>query len=138
MSRVSSHKLHKSVEDDLLLHLAKVLARTHKTNGSEFLRTLFTPEERMMLAKRIAVVSMFRDGLSTYRIMQVLKMSSSTIMRMKHDYDIGKYETLKNTLGKSKKEREEFWRTLEIILRAGMPPRGKGRWGMLKRYLPAG
>jgi hypothetical protein len=33
-----------------------------------------------------------------------------------------------NLLKLKKKEYEDFWNTLEVILRAGLPPRGKGRW----------
>ena len=137
MARVSPHKLQKSVQDDLLLCFIKVLSRSHKTNGIEFLRALFTDEEQIMLAKRIAVVSMFREELSVYRITQVLKMSSSTVVRMKRAYDVGTYNALASALGRSKKEREALWETIEIILRAGMPPRGKGRWASVIKRLRA-
>lgn len=128
--------MHQTFEGELFTQLVKVLTRVKEKEGNDFLRAFFTDEERVMLAKRIAVVGMLRDDISTYRITQALKMSSSTVARMKREYEAGRYDALAHTLGTSKREREEFWKTLEVILRAGMPPRGKGRWEWLKNHRP--
>ncbi len=87
-----------------------------------------------MLAKRVAVLIMLRDGISTYRIVRVLKMSSSTVSRMKYDYETGMYEDLIGVLGKSRKQQEEFWKTIDVILQMGMPSQGKDRWKWLDKH----
>lgn len=119
--------------DDLLVQLAKVLHDSKKSEGSAFLTALLTEEEQIMLAKRIAVVSMLHSKLSAYRIIQVLKMSSSTVMRMKRDFELGRYEPIVRVFGSSKMTQEKILKILELILGAGLPPRGKGRWKWLKK-----
>lgn len=134
MSRVSPHKLDDALLNDLLAELAKVLSRVKGRENMVLLTTLFTSEEKIMFSKRIAVLSMLYEGVSMYRISQVLKMSLSTVIRMKRNYKKGQYDPLIRALEKNKKDREKFWKTLELILGAGLPPRGKGRWKLFYKY----
>ena len=92
-----------------------------------FLEELLGEEEQLMLAKRIAVVYMFAEEISAYRIAQVLSMSTSTVNRMRAAYDNGEYETIKKQY-LHKNNRAQMWKDIEVLLRLGMPPMGKGRW----------
>jgi len=41
---------------------------------------------------------------------------------------LGKFDHIASQY-KNKKNRQEIWNDLEVLLRLGMPPMGKGRWG---------
>jgi Trp operon repressor len=119
MAQVSSHKLDTETSKRLFRELARYIAKADQKNAPTFLQAFLTPTEQLMLAKRIAVVVLFHNGSSTYQIRKMLRMSSSTA---------GGYAPITRLFSSGKKNREKFIKTLEVILSAGMPPRGKGRW----------
>ena len=131
MTHISKHKLKQEYLDKLFIQLSKVTATLNKRNSSDFFDEFLGPEEKIMLAKRLAAIVMCIEGNSSYRISQLLHMSPSTTERIKLKYQIGKYTHIENILTKEKGNYEEFWRMLDIILRAGMPPMGRGRWKSL-------
>jgi uncharacterized protein YerC len=128
MTHISKHQLKPRHLDELFIQLGKTLVKLDKNNFGPFLDEFLGEEEKIMLAKRLAVIAMCIEGNSPYRIGQLLKMSPSTTERIKLKYEIGKYKEIEKILTGNKKDYEQFWSTLEIILRAGMPPMGRGRW----------
>src|SRR3989344_8389726 len=97
-----------------------------------FLNELLTPTERIMLAKRLAIILMLRKGYPFIIIERTLKLSPSTVARF---WKLTKTKTFqfifKET--KRKEDQKKFWDELEKLMRMGMPPRGKGRWAKTLR-----
>ena len=128
MTRVSSRALKEDAQDKLFSELARIIAKAERKIASAFLQTLLTPTEQVMLAKRIGVIALLHNGVSTYQIMQKLNMSSSTIIRMHHEYEKGGYDPVTKLLGMNKKDWIRIMKILEVVLRGGLPPRVGHRW----------
>lgn len=128
MTNISKRQLQPRHLRQLYTQFAKTIVHldVHTANG--FFDELLGKEEKIMIAKRFTVIVMLLEGNSIYRIAQLLHMSPSTVEHLRNNYIGGKYETIEKILKKNKKAYKEFWETLEVLLRAGLPPRGKGRW----------
>lgn len=92
-----------------------------------FVKELLTPTERIMLAKRLAVILMLEKGYPCRVIERTLKVSPSTSIRFWKMTKIQRFNFLTKDI-KSKEAKRKFWEGIEELLRAGMPPRGRGRW----------
>jgi uncharacterized protein YerC len=136
MPHISSKKLNPVLSDELLHEFVRYVRKGSRANATAFLNSLLTATEQVMLAKRIAAIAMLHDGCSVYRIAQSLTMSTSTISRMHDAHKQGAYAPVTKVMKMNKQEREEFWKLIEKILRAGMPSRGKDRWKWLDEYYP--
>jgi len=89
---------------------------------------LVTRTEKIMLAKRLAVILMLSKEIPQHRIVKALKVSPSTVAKMSLKLDIGKY---KSVLKLSSKQGFDIIEFLEFMLSGGglMPTRyGRGRW----------
>lgn len=89
---------------------------------------LLTRTEKIMLAKRIAVVLMLSNNIPQHKITEMLKMSPSTVAKMSLGVEIGKYDTI---LEISKREKIDIEKLVWDILTVGglMPPKvGKKYW----------
>lgn len=99
-------------------------------SGIGFLEEFFTESEQILFIKRLAIIIMLNEHFSYYRIQKTLNVSTSTIKRMHEHLLSGKYDAIRKIYRK-RKEREAFWDDLEVLMRAGMPPMGRGRWSAL-------
>lgn len=131
MPHVSSKKLNKDLIHSLYSEFSDALEKSARRSWSRmFLREFLTKTEKIMLAKRFAVICMLNKSVPVTYIAESLAMSPSTVGRMSLGYETGKYNTLLKTIGR--KEYKEMWDILEAILRAGLPPKaGRGRWKFL-------
>ncbi len=131
MPHVSSKKLKKETLNKLYNEFGKAFEKSaRKSEARFFLGDLLTKTEKIMLAKRFAVIYLLSQEVPISYIAESLGMSYSTVFRMSLKYDIGKYSSLLKTLGE--KDKTDIWGILEKILRAGLPPRyGRGRWKFL-------
>ncbi len=128
MTHVSKNQLEAKHLNSLFIQLSKVLAKLNENVSEEFFNEFFGAEEKIMFAKRLAVIAMCIEGNTTYRIAQLLMMSPSTTERIKHKYLKGHYKHIELVITGKRRDYKELWEVLEIILSAGLPPRGKGRW----------
>lgn len=130
MPHISSKKLKKETLNKLYTEFGKAFEEsTRKSQTQLFLGDLLTRTEKIMLAKRFAVIYLLSKEVPTSYIAESLGMSYTTIFRMSLKYDIGKYASLLRAIGR---EKTDIWKILEKILRAGLPPRyGRGRWKFL-------
>lgn len=133
MPHISRKKLKKEVAKKIYDRLVKTITSGGSNRGYDVLGELLTPIEQTMLAKRLAAVVMLSQGISSYEVRKVLKLSSKTSAYIMHDIELGKYKEI-TKLTKKKKDREKFWAELEVIVRMGMPEMGKGRWKWLNEY----
>lgn len=129
MPHISSKKMSRKVYTDSVTQLLQTITG-RDTKREHVLQDLLTPTEKIMLAKRLALIALLTQDMSPYHISQILRMSSSTVTRFCHDYQNGKFTHLVSYFNKQK-TRKMFWDRLETFLRAGMPRRGKGRWKFL-------
>jgi len=130
MPHVSSKKLKKEHLNKLYSEFGTALEKLAKKSWLKFfLNDFLTRTEKIMLAKRFAVIYLLSKDVPTSYIADALGMSPATIFRMSLKYDIGKYSSLLKATSQGNKD---IWEILEKILRAGLPPRtGRGRWKFL-------
>ncbi|MEA1929525.1 MAG: Trp family transcriptional regulator [Patescibacteria group bacterium] len=139
MPHISANQVKKKVFLQISDQLIRSVTKTAGENSSRrLIGELFTPTERIMLAKRLAAVVMIQRGYSCYRITKTLKISSSTTSRFYRQVKLGKFDYLAKLLtgssAKNKRERARIDITLEQLLRGGLSPRvGKSRWQYLNK-----
>lgn len=128
MPHISSKKLKKEQLQKLYNEFGISLEKSAKKSWVKFfLNDFLTRTEKIMLAKRFAVIYLLSKDVPISYIAEALCMSPTTISRMSFKYDIGKYSSLLKAI-----KGENIWEILEKILRAGLPPRaGRGRWKFL-------
>jgi len=131
MPHISSRELKKEYQQKLYNELSDALEKSARRSWTKFfLRDFLTRTEKIMLAKRFAVIYMLSEDLPPTYIAEVLLMSPATIFRMSLKYEIGKYSSMLRSLKKDKNK--DVWKILEEILRMGLPPKvGRGRWKFL-------
>lgn len=131
MPHVSSKKLKKEILDRLYTEFGKALEKSaQKSRTKFFIGDLLTKTEKIMLAKRFAIIYLLSQDVPVSYIVESLGVSYPTLSRMSLKYDIGKYSSLLKTL--AEKDKTNIWGILEKILKAGLPPRyGRGRWKFL-------
>ena len=130
MPHISSKKLKKEHLQKLYIEFSDALEKSAKKSWVKFfLNDFLTRTEKIMFAKRFAVIYLLSKDIPVSYIAEALSMSPATISRMSLKYEIGKYSSL---LKATKSEDKDIWKMLEKILRAGLSPRaGRGRWKFL-------
>ena len=130
MPHVSYRKLKKEHLQKLYDEFASALQKSAQKSWTKFfLNDFLTYTEKIMLAKKFAVIYLLSKDVPTSYIYEALHMSPATVSRMSAKYDRGRYSSLLKAI---KKEDGEIWKILEKILKAGLPPvAGRGRWKFL-------
>ncbi len=128
MPHISKRKLGARHLASLYEELVRSFERSFsETATKSVFQEFFTHTERIMFAKRLAVIAMLSRDISTYAIAEALGMSPSTINRMSVRYENDKYnQIIKKALGK-----KDIWEIIDSLLTVGglMPPRtGRTRW----------
>ena len=119
MPNISKKKLPDGDLIQLFLQLNKTISQLKITDTNDFLQNLLGKEERVMLAKRFAIIIMITEGFSTYQIAQKLLVSSSTVHTIHTKHKQGKYDQLLSYLQQNKKSYLNIWETLDSILHLG-------------------
>jgi len=132
MANVSKRPLKSKVLVNIFSQLAKIVARSNNKNASRILESLLTETERIIIAKRLAAILMIAENCPTAVVAKTLDLSRSTVNIIRQNFYSGKYEAVLEIRGKSKKEREQMWESLDKILRLGMPSMGSDRWDWMK------
>ena len=131
MPFVSKKPLKKEVRKQLDQQFIKTVVSLQTiSGGSNFLSEFLTETEQMMFAKRLMIIFMLIEGISQYRIKQVLHVSSSTVSRIAKEHEQNVFPHIARICGQ-KKHREVLWRELEVMIRMGMPSMGRDRWKWL-------
>jgi len=130
MPHISSNKLKKEYLQKLYSEFRLTLEKSARKSWTKvFLSDFLTQTEKIMLAKRFAVIYLLSNDLPISYIAESLHMSPATISRMSLKYDIGKYSSILKII---EQDNKNIWNILEKIFRAGLPPRaGRGRWKFL-------
>lgn len=114
MPHISSKKL----DDKYLKNIYDQLVSVFDTAGTSrrsdiFLKELITDTEKIMLAKRLAVICMLYEGVSKTYISEVLLQSPTTINKLSLKYEIGKYPYISNIL---KNNSRTIWNIMEQMI----------------------
>jgi Trp operon repressor len=131
MTRVSKERLDRKTERQLFSQFVSIFISVQKGQCDELFSSLFTETERIMFVKRVGIVLLISEGYSTYAIAKALHVSDSTVRVVLKQCKAGKFDPFFSVLKKKTFDIEQFWKTLEVLLRCGLPPRGKGRWKWL-------
>lgn len=92
-------------------------------------RELFTKTEKIMLAKRIALIYLLSKRVSFEKIEKLLHLSPVTISKFSLKLEQGKFKQIIAIVSR----RGKFADILEKILYMGAPPLGRGRWKRINR-----
>ena len=139
MARISKQLLDHSYTNELTAQLAEIIGRLSTIQATAFLNEFLGPEEKLMLAKRLAAVVMIHEQHTLYAVAQTLKISHATANVIKLRYDRGSYiETLRG-LHKNKVDYGAFLDVLDTILKAGLPRyKGNENWKAINAALAKG
>lgn len=93
---------------------------------------LFTGVERLMLAKRLAVIVLLARGVPVDAIAQKLMVSPSTVSRLRAGVEAERFKTTVDAARKSKFEKVVATILKTLVL--GSRQRGKSRWKWLEEF----
>ncbi len=119
MVRLNRTKLTEKQLDALFTQLSTTIGKLSKNDAEYFLSELLGTEERIMLAKRLAIIVLLREGKTLYSIAHILKVSATTAEKIKTGLDSGKYAHLVSALHKHKRDYLAILDTLDSILHLG-------------------
>jgi uncharacterized protein YerC len=122
MPHISKKELEPYVREEIEAQLLRAFSNVQKKESQEVLEELLTETERLMIAKRLATIRMLQKDYSYYRIEQSLGISVSTSKRLHEQLLAGTFPTIEKQASRSR-EQAALLKTIETILRAGLPPR---------------
>lgn len=137
MAQISKRILDKNKQERIFRLLIDCIKTTRKqTDTNDFLHDLFTPTERIMMAKRLAIaVLLLRDDYTQKEISKYLNVSNSTVNRINQSLKF-KGDGMRLILGKVTKKKE-FINLLKEIYLDMSTIKGKGKnWSRIgkKKY----
>ena len=119
MPHLSKQRLQKETYVKINRELGKALEKLVRVNKKEaFMYELLTFTERVMLAKRLAIILMLDRDNSYYEIQHTLKVSPSTVARFDEAIGRGKHARLIPSIKKGRAEEilEEIIKLIAIPL----------------------
>lgn len=131
MTNISKQPLEPQAEKKLLSQFAKLFAHQNETTAVLLLDDILTPAEKTMLIKRVAIILLIAKDVSNYKIAKTIKVSEATVRNLRHGYKDKEFNVLLKTIDSPSFDTDTFWQQLDVLLRLGMPPMGRGRWSFL-------
>ncbi|MFN3188306.1 MAG: helix-turn-helix domain-containing protein [Candidatus Paceibacteria bacterium] len=128
MTNVSKQQLTAEVGDKLRLQLARIFDNVPLQKSKNLFEALLSESEQIMLAKRLAVILLVHQKVSVSEIAKRVLVSDATVRALRAQYKEGRYMPLISHCTSSSFDSHKFWQTLEVVLRGGLPSRGKDRW----------
>lgn len=127
MPHVSRRKLKKKELDKIYERLSMVFDTVGKNKKSRLVLDEFlTLTEKIMLAKRLAIIFMLNEGISIHYIAETLIVSPSTVERISLKHQFGEYSYISKV---TKNSKQEIWDTIRPLFMGILMPKGsKGRW----------
>ena len=105
MPHVSKKRLDKRQEKELIRNFELVLTKiSNDSQMHDFLGSLLTPTEKVMLAKRLAIVVLLKEEIPQASVVSALNVTQATVSRMQLFLESrgGGYEIALNKLAKEK------------------------------------
>lgn len=125
MARISKQALSQTEQNELLTQLTTVIGRMTNDIATHFIDEFFGQEEKIMLAKRLAIIALIHEGRPLHRIAVYLHVSETTVGKLCERYDRDEFSTTIIALTKNKTNYNKFIAILDSILTVGgiMPHR---------------
>lgn len=134
MPHVSSQKLDSTLLEKLFNKLVTTFEKAQSKKSLQLLvDEILTSTEKVMIAKRLAVILMLSGDTPQHKIADVLKVSPTTVVKMSLAVEIGKFDSI---LRISKQEKMDIEKLVWNILTVGgiMPPKiGRKYWRKYSR-----
>jgi len=128
MANISKRQLKRKVFEHINRQLLSQLTRYRtKKQARIFTEELLTKTEQVMLAKRLMTLVMLERGYSFSMIERVLKVTSKTVVKLQGERRRGLHSRLLAQYAR-RRDSARILDVVEVLLQAGLPPRGKGRW----------
>lgn len=117
--------------------LSRVTRANTKKESAALVRELLGSEERILIAKRIMVIVMLEYGYGSRSIADTLKVSTSTINRLKIDRLNGRFERLIQLIRDEKNPlvRESLLDELKELFLSSLTVSSKRRWKFINKLL---
>lgn len=112
MVRLNKNKLTQAQLEKLFSQFSNVVAPHDQQHADCVLTELLGKEERIMVAKRLAAAILLVEGLSMYKISQVLKLSQSTVGHIASKISSGQFD---HTLSQISKTKEDYFSLLTLL-----------------------
>jgi uncharacterized protein YerC len=119
MVRINKNNLDSTELEKLFKQCAYILAPKEAKHAHLVLQEILGYEERVTMAKRVAVIVLLVEDVSNYKIGLHLKLSQSTVATIAKKLQSGEYSTILTTLGKNKTDYFKILDTLDSILHLG-------------------
>jgi Trp operon repressor len=134
MPHVSKQKLKVETANEIYAALLEVISSTPESKKrKQLLNELLTGTEKIMLAKRLAVIFLLAKKVPPYRIWNKLKISPSTVARFEVNLD----KKFKNLLGIGLRHENKtrLEKMVDSLLSVSMPAKVGPRWTWLNELL---
>lgn len=135
MAQVSKYPISKDVADRIFEVFVKTLIKIkNKKEAGDFAYDLFSPVEKIMLAKRISIAFLLLKGYQYREISRLLRVSLGTIRSVNLAIKLGKggYVTILNKIEKEEGLEKFFLKTAEVLLSPLATPRTSYAWRYLR------
>jgi uncharacterized protein YerC len=119
MVRLNKSNLTQTQLDKLFKQLSIFLSKRSPQLTHTYLKELLGPEERIMLAKRLACIILLHEECTPFHIAKTLKMSSSTVASIDERMKLGRYDAILIALKKSKLDYIKILKVIESIVSFG-------------------
>lgn len=135
MPQISKYPIPKSVADRIFDVFIKTFTNLkNKNDSANFINDLFTPTEKVMLAKRISIALLILKGYDYRTISQILRVSVATVSSVKISlkHGTGSYKKILDKITREEKIEEFFTDLAEKLVSI---PAQSGKGGGVYRYL---
>lgn len=139
MPQVSKYPISSSVAERIFSVFIKTLVSVkNDTDAADYASDLFTPTEKVMLAKRIAIALMLIKGYEYREISKVLRVSLGTIASVSTSLKHGKgsYKKILDRIVREEKIDDFFSETIEkLVSIPASSTKGSGTWRYLREEI---
>lgn len=84
MPHISKHAVEEKILRELEDHIDAILSKTNSRTRAVVFKEILTKTERLMIAKRLAMIYLIQKGTPTHTISAMLKVSPSTVARFEN------------------------------------------------------
>ncbi len=136
MSQVSKYPIKKEIADRIFEILIKTLIKVRdKEEANHLAEDLFTPAEKIMLAKRLAIAFLLMKGYQYRNISQLLRVSLGTIASVNLSINNGRngYKAILERI-KNEERLDEFFKNMidSVVSVPAGSTKGRGTWKYLR------
>jgi hypothetical protein len=129
MARISNTPLTNKEHQLLVRQFVTLLSGKQSLKIEALITDVMTPTEQLILIKRVAAIILLDQGTSTYEVARTLKLSTATTCLYRNALQEGRWSKLLEEVRGKQFDSEKFWKTVDKVLRLGLPPvAGPGRW----------